>query len=404
MMDEPITRKSQECCPFFLSYFSENSILRWKKDRKKGVEIGGVVLLKRRSLTPSHSVQSSLSRVSHTMTHTHTKKNWKQVFLLLYYIHTRNSIHNFIFSFMRGLCRFSQKFFNDRWDAWKRNWIVWNCVKRRHKEQNVGRRTFLFSSTGNWSGAACGCSSQCNPPANNTLCGMAGGLVRERERERGEFKKQRVCRCFRESHWFQKIKKRNREIKIESKKRAREPWLRVRISWSACSTINYLRPRVYFEGALETIENTSSSAFFPGTTRFSFCRLCRVPPLVNCASLSRFLFFYYKQEIIISYCVILFINFSIRKSANFQIAMRYSQTKHGVDTHRRKTKVIVDQQTINREEKSVGFVAGGKHHTHTARASPWPCVARVFLPGVPYPLLLNKWQVALGTGWVLSAS
>lgn len=102
MMDEPITRKSQECCPFFLSYFSKNSILRWKKDRKKGVEIGGVVLLKRRSLTPSHSVQSSLSRVSHTMTHTHTKKNWKQVFLLLYYIHTRNSIHNFIFCCLRG--------------------------------------------------------------------------------------------------------------------------------------------------------------------------------------------------------------------------------------------------------------------------------------------------------------
>jgi hypothetical protein len=43
---------------------------------------------------------------------------------------------------------------------------------------------------------------------------MAGGLVRER----GEFKKQRVCRCFRESHWFQKIKKRNREIKIEKQK------------------------------------------------------------------------------------------------------------------------------------------------------------------------------------------
>jgi hypothetical protein len=69
----------------------------------------------------------------------------------------------------------------------------------------------------------------------------------------------------------------------------------VRISWSACSTINYLRPRVYFEGALETIENTSSSAFFPGTARFSFCRLCRVPPLVNCASLSRFLFIFLLQ-------------------------------------------------------------------------------------------------------------
>ncbi len=41
-----------------------------KKGREKNrVEIGGVVRLKRRSLTPSHSVQSSLSRVSHTMTH-----------------------------------------------------------------------------------------------------------------------------------------------------------------------------------------------------------------------------------------------------------------------------------------------------------------------------------------------
>lgn len=169
MMDEPITRKSQECCPFFLSYFSENSILRWKKDRKKGVEIGGVVLLKRRSLTPSHSVQSSLSRVSHTMTH--TKKRIENKYFSSCTIFTLEivSITSF-FVVCGGLCRFSQKFFNDRWDAWKRNWIVWNCVKRRHKEQNVGRRTFLFSSTGNWSGAACGCSSQCNPPANNTHC------------------------------------------------------------------------------------------------------------------------------------------------------------------------------------------------------------------------------------------
>lgn len=215
MMDEPITRKSQECCPFFLSYFSENSILRWKKDRKKGVEIGGVVLLKRRSLTPSHSVQSSLSRVSHTMTHTQ-KIRIENKYFSSCTIFTLEIVSITSFFVVCGDFVGSPKNSSMIDETLENEIELFGIVSKAATRSKtlVGEPFYSRALETDPVPLAAARVNVIRRPTTHTVWNGRWSCKREGESS----KKQRVCRCFRESHWFQKIKKRNREIKIEKQK------------------------------------------------------------------------------------------------------------------------------------------------------------------------------------------